>query len=150
MTETRLEPLVFEFSLACDVEHAFTTWTAKMDRWWPKDHSKSGDLNTTVSLEGHVGGRILERSDGVEFEWGRITEWDPPNKLAYLWYIGSTPSQPTLVELSFDDVAAGTKVRLVHSGWNVFGNHGLDRRTDNRLGWASVLETFQAEFERLT
>jgi len=46
-------------------------------------------------LQAGVGGRIYERAaDGTEHEWGEVTVWQPPERLAYLWYLGRTAPPP--------------------------------------------------------
>lgn len=53
-----MEPLELEFTLACSAQHAFAVWTSKTTRWWPADHSVSGDPGLTVTIEPRPGGRI--------------------------------------------------------------------------------------------
>ena len=82
-------PLRIEFDVDCSAAHAFTTWTSRIAAWWPPDHTVSGDPKAVVVLEPGVGGRIYERSPlGPEHEWGTITAWEPPWRLAYSWYLG--------------------------------------------------------------
>ena len=71
-----IDPLKLAFEVRCPVERAFEVWTARIDRWWPADHTVSVDSGLTVVLEGHPGGRIFERTTaGVEHEWGWVTAW---------------------------------------------------------------------------
>lgn len=146
MTET--DPLVFEFVVRCRPDHAFETWTARMGRWWPTDHSKSGDPDTTVLFEPRPDGRIIETtSEGLELEWGRVTKWEPPRRLAYRWYIGSEPHDATEVELTFEERNGSTAVTLVHRGWEIFGDDRTRRRADNRRGWGAVLTVYRRHVE---
>ena len=60
-------------------------------------------------LESGVGGRIYERTaDGVEHDWGVVTVWDPPKRLAYLWHLGRDRSEATDVDIRF--VARGPAI----------------------------------------
>lgn len=139
---TTIDPLVFTFTVACGPDHAFNVWTSKIDRWWPKHHSLSGDRNPSIAIEGKVGGRIVERGeDGAEYEWGRVTTWEPPNKLAYTWYAGSTPDKPTDVELTFSEDSGKTTVRLVSSGWERFDDGG-QLRDGNDQGWGAAVAAY--------
>src|SRR3954452_6295238 len=96
------EAVVKTIVVRCAVSTAFRVWTEQIDTWWPKGHSRSGDPQTTVLLERHVGGRLLERTPaGVEHEWGRVTAWEPPRHFACSWYLGGGPHQPTQVEVYF-------------------------------------------------
>lgn len=145
---TNTEPLVYTFMVACGQDHAFDVWTNKIDRWWPKNHSLSGDANPTIAIEGHRDGRIVERAeDGAEFEWGRITAWEPPNRLAYTWYAGSTPDKPTLVELTFTEDEGKTTVQLTSSGWEHFDDEGR-LRNSNDQGWGQAVLAYRSHIDR--
>jgi uncharacterized protein YndB with AHSA1/START domain len=95
-----IEPLRMSFEVDCPAEHAFDVWTNKISRWWPADHSVSGENGLLVVLEGRPGGRIFERtSTGDEFEWGEVTVWEPPTRLAYLWHLRRDGADATEVEI---------------------------------------------------
>jgi hypothetical protein len=81
----RALPLLGEisFDVACSSDHAFTVWTSGIGTWWPPDHTVTGQAEEVV-LQSGVGGRIFEcTSDGVEPDWGTVTVWEPPTRLAY-------------------------------------------------------------------
>ncbi len=80
---TMTGPLRMSFEVACSAEQAFTTWTSRMSSWWPEDHTVTGEAGLEVVLEPGVGGRIYERTRaGAEHDWGRVTAWEPPARLA--------------------------------------------------------------------
>src|SRR6478735_10186165 len=112
------EPLVMSFDVACSAAHAFATWTACIDTWWPSDHTVSGDSAAQVVLEPGVGGRIFERApDGREHDWGQVVRWDPPTDLAYLWHLGGAPESATHVAIRFHVLGAHTtRVEIEHTG----------------------------------
>src|SRR5262245_33522128 len=88
-----------QLQVRCSIDVSFVIWTGQIDRWWPKGHSRSGNSNTAVYLERLIGGRLYERTpDGVEYIWGEVLVWDPPQHLAYFWYLGSSAEQPTRVD----------------------------------------------------
>ena len=88
-------PLRMSFDVACSAGHAFTVWTAGIGTWWPPDHTMTGRAEEVV-LQGGVGGRIYERTaDGTEHEWGEVIVWQPPARLAYLWYLGRDRADAT-------------------------------------------------------
>jgi len=93
-----------------------------------------------------VGGRIYERTaDGVEHEWGEVTAWQPPARLAYLWYLGRDRADATEVEIRF--LARGayaTRIEIEHRGWERLGPAGEQWRSRNRAGWQSLLPHFIA------
>jgi uncharacterized protein YndB with AHSA1/START domain len=144
------EPLEFAFEVACRPANAFSMWTKKASLWWPADHSVSGERGLQVFFEDRVGGRVFERTPwGVEHQWGRITAWEPPSRLAYTWHLRFAPEEATDVEIRF--VEAGrdcTRVEIVHGGWERLGERAPQRREGNRLGWTSVFPHFVDAIEK--
>lgn len=138
-----IEPLRLSIDVDCPPAHAFATWTERFDTWWPDSHTVSGDPLAVV-LEPHVGGRIYERApDGREIDWGQITEWAPPHRLAYLWHIRRDRSHATDVEITFVDRGDGsTRVEIVHGGWDRLGGDAAGWRDANRGGWDGLLPHF--------
>ena len=138
-------PLRLSFEVRCPAEHAFAVWTSEIGRWWPADHTVTGP-GARVVLEGGVGGRIYERSaGGVEHDWGEVTVWDPPTRLAYLWYLGRDRADATEVAISFvPDGAVATRVEIEHRGWERLGADGPAWRDRNRTAWATLLPHFAA------
>ena len=139
------DPLTYRFTVDCSAEHAFETWTAKIDSWWPKDHAIGGSPDMTIAFEAGPGGRLVERTaDGAEHEWGRITSWEPPHRLAYTWLVGGPESDGTDVEVTFTDEAPGRcVVEVVHGGWERLAAAGPERRAMNRVGWTALLDNYR-------
>jgi uncharacterized protein YndB with AHSA1/START domain len=144
------EPLNIAFEVACPPAAAFSMWTTRASTWWPADHSVSGERGLQVVFEGHVGGRIFERTPaGAEHEWGRVTAWEPPALLAYTWHLRFSPEDATDVEIRFVDAGEDrTRVEIEHSGWERLGERAPQRREGNRLGWTSVYPHFVEAIER--
>lgn len=138
-----IDPLELAFDIDCPPAHAFEVWTTRFGQWWPRDHSVSGDP-TAVVLEPRVGGRIYERvADGTEIDWGEVTAWEPPVRLAYVWHIRRDRADATDVELIFTDAGAGTtRLQIVHSGWERLGAGAQEWRDANRGGWSGLLPHF--------
>jgi len=143
------EPLRMSYEIDCPVDHAFDVWTTRLSTWWPKGHSASHDPRTTVVLEPRLGGRIYERTpDGTEIDWGEITLWSPPARLAYLWHIGRDRDAATDVELTFADTGDGrTRLDIVHSGWDRLGTEAATWRDANTGGWNALVPHFVAAAE---
>ena len=136
-------PLRITFDVACPAEHAFAVWTSRIGTWWPPDHTVTGDRDLAVVLESGVGGRIYERAaDGTEHEWGEVTVWQPPTRLAYLWYLGRDRADATEVEISFRPRGDSTRVDIEHRGWERVGERWRDR---TRIGWQTLLPHYQKE-----
>ena len=104
----------------------------------------------SVVFEEGVGGRIFERTPaGVEHDWGRVTAWDPPSRLAYTWYLRRTPEDATDVEIRFVDAGGDrTLVEIEHAGFERLGAQAPQRREGNRLGWTAVVPHFVEAIER--
>lgn len=139
-----IEPIRHEFDVECPLEHAFSTWTADIGRWWPSDHSVSGERGLQVVLEGRRGGRIFERtSAGVEHDWGEVTTWEPPHRLVYLWHLRRDRADATEVQICFLAVDPHTtRVEITHRGWERLGADAEHWRDRNRSGWAGLLPHF--------
>ena len=141
-----IEPLRVTFDVACPPDVAFAVWTSGIDAWWPADHTASGEADATVTLEQRLGGRLFERTAaGIEHEWGEITAWEPPNRFAYLWHLRRDRADATEVEIRFTPLGeAGTRVEIVHRGWERLGASGQEWRDRNMGGWTSLLPHYQA------
>ncbi len=139
-----IEPIRLSFEVDCPPAHAFETWTGRIDRWWPADHTVTGEEGLTVVLEGRPGGRIFERTpSGAEHDWGEVTIWDPPERFAYLWHLRRDRSDATDVEIRFVDLGDGTtRVEIEHAGWERLGAEGETWRDRNHGGWATLLPHF--------
>ena len=138
--------LQIAFDVACSPEHAFATWTSRLAVWWPRDHTVTGYDDVAVVMEPGVGGRIFERTAaGDEHDWGEITRWEPPDRLAYLWHLGRAASDATEVDIRFIPTGTGsTRVQIEHRGWERLGHDAAMWRDRNRVGWESLVPYFAA------
>jgi uncharacterized protein YndB with AHSA1/START domain len=138
-------PLRITFDVDCPPQHAFSVWTSKFGIWWPRDHTVTGDPAELV-LEGRQGGRIYERTlAGARHEWGEVTAWDPPRRLAYVWHLGRDRAEATAVDIKFvSEGEARTRIEIEHSGWERLGELADTWREQNRAGWDAVLPHFAA------
>jgi uncharacterized protein YndB with AHSA1/START domain len=145
-----IEPIRIAFEVACSVEHAFDTWARRIDLWWPADHTVSGEDDLTVVLEPHVGGRLFERrADGQEHDWGQVTAWEPPARLAYTWHLKRDRADATDVDIRFTALGPHrTQVAIEHAGWERLGADGVPWRDRNHGGWSSLLPHYQAAGQR--
>ena len=139
-------PLRLSFEVTCSVEHAFTVWTSGIGAWWPRDHTVTGHDDLQVVLESGVGGRIFERTpDGAEHDWGEITVWEPPMRLAYRWHLRQDRVDATDVDIRFRPAGtATTRIEIEHHGWERLGARADAARDRNQVGWASLLPHYTA------
>jgi len=138
-------PLRITFDVGCPAPHAFAVWTSQIATWWPPDHTVTGDPSEIV-LESGRGGHIYERtSAGERHDWGEVTVWEPPRRLAYLWHLGRDRAEATEVDIHFvDDGDERTRVEIEHRGWERLGAEADAWRDRNRAGWDSLLPHFGA------
>lgn len=131
-------------TVSCNQVTAFHIWTDQISLWWPKEHSVSGNPQTTVFLEGVVGGRLYEQTpEGAAFVWGEVVAWDPPHHLAYHWYLGSNAKRPTHVEVRFTPLGAdSTRVDVAHQGPELIGDLWFSRKTGFNRAWEQILPLY--------
>jgi uncharacterized protein YndB with AHSA1/START domain len=111
-------------SVAVPPAVAFDVFTRDIDRWWRRGikFRNAGGRRGFIRLEPHMGGRLFESIDADGgprvFEVGRVSAWDPPNRLAFSWRNAAFEAgENTAVEVSFTPTAHGTLVSVVHRGW---------------------------------
>jgi uncharacterized protein YndB with AHSA1/START domain len=118
-------------SVAVPPAVAFDIFTRDIDRWWRRGikFRHAGPRSGFIRLEPQVGGRLFESIDGETgpqvFEVGRVSAWDPPNRLAFSWRNANfAPEEDTAVEVNFSETAHGTLVTVIHRGWSTLrGDH---------------------------
>lgn len=136
-----IEPIRLSFEVDLPPDGAFDLWVGRTSSWWPLSHTVTTESGLSVVFQPGVGGRIFERTAaGKEHDWGQITVWEPPRRLAYLWHLRADRADATDVEITFVDLAGGrTRVDIEHRGWERLGARGVARRDANRGGWGGLL-----------
>ena len=128
----------------CSITTAFDVFTAQLNRWWPKSHSRSGDPNTTIMIEPWPAGRLYERtSAGIEHTWGQVIIWEPPQRLAYHWYLGSSSEQPSRVDVRFTEFGVSqTRVEIAHRGPELVGALWARNSVIYAASWEQLLPIY--------
>jgi uncharacterized protein YndB with AHSA1/START domain len=141
-----VRPLQIAFTVDCPQPHAWQVWTGSAPLWWPADHTVSGAPGSHLHFEPYVGGRVFERTAlGEGNQWGAITVWEPPARLAYTWHIGAGPEEATDVEITFvAERADRCRVQIEHRGWERLGATAAPRRLANQRGWDTLLPHYRA------
>ena len=105
---------------------AFDVFTREIGRWWRPNGlfqftpQGAGVLSFESSSARGEHGRLVEtQADGSVFEIGRVTAWEPGERLAFGWHQASfTDAQHTHVEVRFEAVGDETRVTVEHRGWD--------------------------------
>lgn len=144
----KIAPVRKEVFVRVAPDAAFRRFTAEMSLWWPlATHSVFPEETSTVRFAGERGGRIVESTqDGREADWGIVTTWQPPGRLGFTWYPARTPDTAQQVEVTFVAEAGGTRVTVVHDGWETLGDDAEITRNGYDEGWDPVLSEYVASF----
>lgn len=145
MTETAttaLPPVRRLVSVSWPPAEAFRRFTAEFGSWWPRaTHSIGGKQVKRVEFECRVGGRIFEELvDGRRFQWGRVTAWEPPHRIAFTWHPSRDEAEAQDVDLSFHPDGTGSRVELISTGWERLGAKARGARMGYNIGWGAVLD----------
>lgn len=142
----KIDPVAKTLELGVTPEHAFDLFVNSMGRWWPlSTHSVSRNEAKDVRIDGRVGGLVIEVTrDGVEHEWGVVTVYDPGERIQFTWHPGTPEDASTHVDVRFDATDSGTRVTLVHTGWEARGDDAQGIRDNYESGWDEVLAPFVA------
>jgi uncharacterized protein YndB with AHSA1/START domain len=134
-------------------EKAFRVFLADMGRWWPKDHSLLKSPQRDVVVEPRPGGRWYEvGEDGSEYMWGRVLEWDAPDRALLAWQLNGEwsydPEFETEVEIVFRADGDGTIVEFEHRKLEAFDRTARDGHVMSMdEGWGAILEGYRTEVE---
>ena len=141
MTETT-EAVRKSVLVDADAETAFRVFTEQIQSWWPLE--KYGIFGEDAEALAFEEGQIVERAkDGREAVWGKVLAWEQPTRLHFTWRPGFDADTPdTELEVTFTPEGDGTRVDLVHSGWDKLED-GAKSRAGYDGGWDGVLEAYR-------
>lgn len=139
-------------TVAATQQHAFEVFTAGFRTWWPQEYSIGESDMADFVVEPKVGGRWYELGvDGKECDTGRVTAFDPPERLTLAWHLNGQfqydpdPAHASEVDIRFiAESPTHTRVELEHRGIERHGGsadavHGI---VDSPGGWTYILELF--------
>lgn len=134
-----LPPIVKVRDVPVPVERAFEHFTAGFGTWWPlKTHAISEDV-VEAHMELRVGGRVYEiRTDGSEASWGEVVAYDPHSHVAFTFVPWHTGTPESTVEVRFEAIEGGTRVRLEHRDWDRLEELQPGIRASYDTGWDVV------------
>lgn len=120
---------------------AFARFVDEFASWWPSaTHSIGGARVARVVLEARVGGLIFEEHvDGRRFQWGEVTALDAPRRIEFSWHPSRAPETAQKVVLTFTPTDSGTRVDLISTHWERWGDGAGRARRGYGVGWGHVL-----------
>ena len=141
-----------------DPTRAFEAFTREISSWWRPNHlfqiTPQGDGE--LAFEPGARGRLITHLDnGEAFEIGRISVWEPGERLVFGWRQASfSPGQSTEVEVRFEPVGNETRVSIEHRAWDTIpqrhvARHGFPEQvTLQRVAdwWRVSLSALRATF----
>jgi uncharacterized protein YndB with AHSA1/START domain len=127
--------VIVSLRIAAPPIRVFDAFTGEIGQWWVQSPlfwlTPGGD--GTLRFEPGEGGRLVTTlADGTEFEIGRITVWQPGERLALTWRQATfSAGQSTELDVRFEAVGDGTRVTVQHRGWDTIpqdhvARHGFD------------------------
>jgi len=146
-----LPPITGTVTVALPIEEAFALFTGSFDRWWPRAFHIGGADVDAIVLEPFVGGRWYERGvDGSECEWGRVRQWDAPQRVVFTWQINGAfqfdpdPRHASEIDVRFRaDGPEETTVDVEHRGFErLVGGQAVHDTINGGGGWALLLDAY--------
>ena len=130
---------------------AFDTFVA-MGGWWLKSHTLQPAGQRDVVIEPRAGGRWYDvGEDGTEMEWGRVLEWEAPDRILLAWQLNADwtydPDFETEVEVRFTQDGDHTIVDFEHRRLEAFGERAAATAQAMDGGWGELLAGYQRAAE---
>jgi uncharacterized protein YndB with AHSA1/START domain len=135
---------------------AFDVFTGQIGLWWMKSHSLQPSGQRDVIIEPKAGGRWYDvGEDGTEMEWGRVLEWEAPDRVVLVWQLNAEwtydPEFETTVEVRFTPDGDHTIVEFEHRDLDRYGDKAEEMRggyeSGMEGGWGQLLSGYQALVE---
>ncbi|MBX2799770.1 MAG: SRPBCC domain-containing protein [Myxococcales bacterium] len=136
-----------QIQVRTSVHTAFRTFTERVAEWWPPDHLPHGSAMLDVTFETRLGGRLTLQTPEGAFVLGRITHWEPPSRLVYDFYVGSSEAEPSSVDVRFSAEGSGTSVVIEHHQAAVPSERWQRSAPGYARAWAELLHSYVTLFE---
>lgn len=139
-----LKPIVKVIEVPIAANRAYELF-ADMSGWWPLDR-RSISFHTTnqpakrIEVDLKAGGAIVEiGADDARHVWGVFSDCDAPSSLEIDFHMGHPREHATHLIVSFIGLGADTTmVKLVHSGWESYGQLSHVMRDGYDEGWEDI------------
>jgi uncharacterized protein YndB with AHSA1/START domain len=140
-----IAPVRAEIDVRQPPDRAFALFTSRMGEWW--EGTPGENPAVAITIEPFPGGRWFEvDAGGVETQWGKVVEWQPPGRLLLIWEMNGSfrydPSVVTEIEITFTAIPDGTRVALEHRKLEAYGADAERLAQSINKGWPKQLQGF--------
>ncbi|WP_431279677.1 SRPBCC domain-containing protein [Leifsonia poae] len=140
---TTSDEAVATTTVTADPDRAFRVFTENIGTWWHRGtiYWNDSERGQRLEFEPGVGGRLQEIYEDGAYEIGRVTAWEPGERLTFTWREQSwNVDGVTTVDVRFEAVDGGTAVTVRHGGWGTItqanaGAGGYTAGWNELLGW---------------
>lgn len=122
MSEGQVSRVYVALRVRATPERAFEAFVGEIGVWWRPNPLFQTTPRTPgrLAFEPQLGGRLTETLDnGKVFEIGRVTTYEPPERLVFTYRQANFPLDlHTEVEVRFESVGDETRVSVEHRGFD--------------------------------
>lgn len=147
MSPQRITPAPVRKSIRVKVPQAraFEVFTARLGKWWPKDHHIGAVEMKEAVIDPRQGGRWYEKGiDGSVCNWGEVLVWEPPSRLVLSWCINSkfVVDEAVQSEVEVRFTAEGRDATLVELEHRITATDAEQIAQAVDRGWGGLLALF--------
>ena len=137
-----MEPIRHQLVVACTPVEAFDAWVDHLGQWWPSGYAPDPAGFRGAGIEPRVGGRVyLVDATLGEVEWGRVLAIARGALVVHTSTLGQDADHPSQLSVQFVPLdEGGTRVELVHGGWDEGNALFRDKFTE----WPLILDRYAA------
>lgn len=137
-----------------DPMRTFEVFTQEIALWWQPSglFQVSGAGDGRLAFEPGPGGRLFTTfADGLTFEIGRVSVWEPGKRLVFAWRQANfSAEQSTEVEVCFEAVGEETRVSVEHRAWDTIPRrHAARHGFPEQVTLARASDWWRASLYRL-
>jgi uncharacterized protein YndB with AHSA1/START domain len=150
MTQPVYDAVRATITVGVSQQRAFEVFTAQFGTWWPKEYSIGEADMADFVVEPEAGGRWYEVGvDGTECDTGRVTAFEPPERLVLAWHLNENfqydpdPAHASEIEIRFiAEDPTRTRVELEHRDFERHGAGAQAVHDGVDQGWSYCLELY--------
>lgn len=113
-----MDPIKLTYDVPVSQAAAFYLFVGEFGSWWPPLHSTSPARYESAGIQARVGGAATFTVAGVAEAWGEVLAINPPLEIVIASRMRGEGECPSRIVVTFADSEWGTRVTLVHSGWD--------------------------------